>query len=187
MEAAPIIYRIDAQDFLCSVSDSWSEFARANFGQDVLPDKVIGVHLWDFIADGTSRELYRRLVARARRGDVVRFSYRCDAPAERRNFTLTISPAPDGGVEFRSEMTGREARPPVFWLSPDAQRSKTFLTLCSWCARVRMPDGSWAEIERAMEQHPLFKGPLAPRLTHGICEHCLAKMRQVVESEGPGR
>jgi hypothetical protein len=184
MDSAPIIYRIDAQDFISFVNESWTEFARANLGQAVLPERVIGGSLWDFIADGTSCELYRRLVARARKGETIRFDYRCDAPDERRTFTMIIGPAPEDGVEFRSEMTGAEARQPVPWLSAGVRRTHDFLTLCSWCARVRMPDGNWVEIERAMERHPFFKGPLAPRLTHGICGDCLQKMRQLAEEGG---
>lgn len=185
MHADPIIYRIDAQDHIAHVNEAWREFAQENLGPEVMPARVIGAKLWPFVGDETTRELYRRMVARARGGQVVKFRYRCDAPAERRVFEMQISAVAAGEVEFCSQIVSREARTAVSWLDRTVARSREFVTMCSWCGRVTLPAGEWVEIEQAIERHRAFQGAAVPRLTHGICPDCLAKMSRVIGAEGP--
>ncbi|HVZ66274.1 MAG TPA: PAS domain-containing protein [Lacunisphaera sp.] len=183
MNPSPINYRIDASDRIVSVSPSWSEFAEANLGQDSLPEQVIGRKLWSFVGDETTRELYRRMIARARSGHAVQFRYRCDAPAERRVFAMRISAVSGDVVEFHSQMVSSEARSPVDWLNRAAVRSRDFVVMCGWCARVSLSAGHWVEIEQAIEQHRAFQGAVAPRITHSICPECLQRASRFMSDE----
>lgn len=187
MNAAPIVYRINAQDRISFVNEAWRQFAEENLGEQVMPARVIGAELWPFVGDETTRELYRRMVARARNGHTVQFRYRCDAPAERRVFEMKIFRGSTGEVEFDSQIVSREPRPAVSWLDRTVARSRDFVTMCSWCGRVALATGEWVEIEQAIERHRAFQGAAAPRLTHGICEVCLEKMSRIIQrpaSEG---
>jgi len=142
--------------------------------------------LWSFVGDDTTRELYRRMVARARNGHTVQFRYRCDAPAERRVFEMRIDLMPGDEVEFHSQMVSSEPRSPVGWLHRTAARSRDFVAMCGWCGRVSLSAGQWVEIEQAIEQHRAFQGAVAPRITHGICPECLQRMSQLIPGETEG-
>lgn len=46
------------------------------------------------------------------------------------------------------------------------------LPICAWCGRrIQQEDGTWVELESYVEAHTEVE------FTHGICPHCLAKMR----------
>lgn len=189
MNPPPITYRVDAQDRLVGFNEEWSEFARANGGEAALPEVVAGTRLWDVVQDSTLQELYRRMMAKARAGAGVKFRYRCDAPHERRVFTMEIRAAEDGAVEFISQLVSAEERPAVPWLERGVEHGPELVRVCSWCGRVALPDGAWVAIERAMEQHRALHGVTVPRLTHGICGECQAEMMQTlqrVRSSGDG-
>lgn len=142
--------------------------------------------MWSFVGDETTRELYRRMIARARNGNTVQFRYRCDAPAERRVFEMRISAMPRGEVEFHSQMVSSEPRSPVGWLNSAATRSRDFVVMCGWCARVSLSTGHWVEIEQAIERHRAFQGAVAPRITHSICPECLGRMSRLLADEPAG-
>lgn len=178
-----ISYAIDADDNLVAFNESWSEFARANRGEQALPGVVKGRKLWDFISDPTSRELYRRMVLRARAGEAVLFRYRCDAPHERREFTMQIRSSPEGRVEFVSVMVNSEPRTAVPWLGSEVSTSSELVRMCSWCARVAVAEDRWVAVERAMEEHPALRGPRTPSITHGICPDCEKEMLRLLNQK----
>ena len=176
-----IVYAIDAEDRLIRFNEAWSDFAHANKGEGALPDAVARQKLWNFIGDPTLQELYGRMVARARGGSPVRFRYRCDAPHERRIFTMEIRGRPEGVVEFISTLVNVESRSSVNWLDPDVPHDVQLLvTICSWCSRVALPDGRWVEVERAIEEHAALHGPGIPSTTHGICPECQRQMLDLI-------
>lgn len=178
-----ISYAIDADDRLVDFNQSWTDFARANRGEQALPGVVKGRRLWDFVSDPTSQELYRRMVRRARGGESVLFRYRCDAPHERRVFTMEIRGGPDGRVEFESVMVKSEPRPAVAWLEPAAPASPELVRMCSWCARVAVGDDRWVVVERAMEEHQALKREGNPAITHGICGECEREMLRLLREK----
>lgn len=172
-----IAYTIDAEDRLIRFNEAWSDFAHANRGEGALPHAVLRKKLWDFVRDPTLQELYRRLVKRSRSGNPVRFRYRCDAPSERRIFTMEIRGQKDGVVEFISTLTSVEPRSSVAWLDSNVLHDPQLLVrVCSWCSRVALPDNQWVEIERAIEEHQALHGPRIPSTTHGICPECQRQM-----------
>ena len=171
-----ISYQIDPQDCIVSVSDSWEVFARANDGAAVLPDKVLGRPLWDFIQDRSVRQLYRHLVAKARGGEPVEFDYRCDSPSQRRVFLMRIAPVMTERIEFLSRLLSSEPRPPQGLLDAQSPRSPAVLRICSWCLRVAVTSDEWVEMEAAVRRLKLLHAETLPALTHGICPRCLEEM-----------
>jgi hypothetical protein len=78
-----------------------------------------------------------------------------------------VLPLEEGGLECRYrtllvESLGSEAA---------NLRAQELLTLCSWCKKVRLPEGNWVEVETAALRLEFFLGD-APQLSHGICPPC---------------
>lgn len=180
-----LIYHIDKNDRLCSVSEDWSPFALANDGSEELSERVLGRSLWDFIEDTSVRELYRQMVHRARSGHPAQFDYRCDAPECRRQFHMTIRAVADGRVEFLSQLVWKQERPRVGILDIKIPRNEHWVRVCSWCQNFVMPDGSWVSVEDAVEQMDLMAEEALPMLTHGICPSCHSGMLAQLAAVAP--
>ncbi|HEY0962155.1 MAG TPA: PAS domain-containing protein [Pseudomonadales bacterium] len=170
-----ITYRIDASNRLTQVNEAWTEFARGNHGDALLPGDVLGRNLLDAIANITVRELYVRMIQLARSGQTLRFHYRCDAPDRRRTFEMVIRPLEDGAVEFESTLTHEEPRPSLALLELGRPRDERLLQICSWCQKVEVDDGRWVPVEVAVDILRLLEANTFPQLTHGICEPCAAE------------
>lgn len=177
-----LIYSIDANDRLCSLSEDWEQCAMANDGASVLSECVFGRSLWDFIEDTAVRELYRQMVHRARSGHPAQFKYRCDAPEWRRQFRMTICTRADGKVEFLSQLIWEEQRPRVDILDVKIPRNEQWVRVCSWCQNIALPDGSWVSVEEAVEEMGIMAEETLPRLTHGICPPCYSGMMEQFSS-----
>lgn len=178
-----IVYRIDENDRLCEVNDAWRHFALENGGGDALAAGLIGSPSWPCITDCSARELYRRLTARARAGQPVRFRYRCDAPAFRRTFAMTIEARPGGEVEFSSELLISEPRPLVPLLDHRSARSSALIRVCGWCQLVGVGPEEWVPVEEAVTRLGLLEAELLPALTHGICAACEDAMMKLIGEE----
>lgn len=169
-----LTYRIDGRDVIAAVNDAWAPFAQANQAPQLTD--VVGQSVWDHVADDTTRQVYRDLIAGVRAGRIVTFTYRCDAPALRRFMRMTMLPEADGGVAFDSVIERAEPRPPVALLdSTSGEPSAMVVRMCSWCKRAYV-EGGWHEIEIAVERLGLFSGGPMPGLTHGMCEDCYARV-----------
>lgn len=179
-----LVYRIDAANRISHVNAAWSDFARSNHGEALLPEHVIGHNLLDSIADATVRELYVRMIRRARAGRPVRFHYRCDAPDRRRTFEMDIRLQADGGVEFVSTLLHEDPRPSVAVLEIGRPRDERLLRICSWCQRVALPDQTWVPVESAVETLHLLEAETFPRLTHGMCGSCHAEWGRKHDAAG---
>lgn len=172
-EETVLVYRVDPQDRLCAFNSAWTDFARANEGEALLPEHRLGTSLWPAVKDAHVREIYRRLMQRARAGHPVAFGYRCDAPEWRRWFHMEIRAVEgDGSLEFISRLLREERRPRVALLDLTSERSTDFVTVCSWCQRVSVGAGLWQAVEQAVEQLGLLNQDALPGLTHGICGDC---------------
>ena len=176
-----IVYLIDRNDRLSEVGGSWTQFAQANDCDAVMPDRVLGRPLWDFITDTHVRELYRRMIQRARDRHPVQFDYRCDAPECRRLFRMTIHALEEGSVEFVTRLLWQEPRPRVDMLDQKVPASGPWVRVCSWCEKVSLPNGVWAPVEEAAEKLGFLAEEHVPRLTHGICPPCHSSMLAQLE------
>lgn len=177
-----LVYRIDRSDRICAVNEAWRKFALENDGAEIVAEKIIGADLWSCIADASTCELYRRLTARVRGGQPVQFQYRCDAPAVRRTFRMTIEARLDGEVEFASELLKSETRPAVALLDRRTPRNETFVRICSWCQLVAVDREEWVPVEEAVERLRLFEAETLPALTHGMCAACGEKFLGLLKS-----
>lgn len=181
MPSPTLVYRIDDQDRIVSVSDAWNAFATANDGADAVASRVIGRNLFDFIVDPTTRHLYRKMLARIRGGRSFGFRYRCDAPAVRRLMELRQSDV-RGGVEFRSGPVEEVARESLSLPQADGSPGggpDALQRVCGWCNRLDV-EGEWLEIEEALPRLRLLERPSA-QLTHGICEECMTRILESLE------
>jgi hypothetical protein len=180
-EKIPLIYRIDGTNRICWVNDAWREFAQANQGEAVLPERILGHDLLASLADTTARELYTTMIRQVRTGKTVRFDYRCDAPDKRRTFTMEIRPVPDEGVEFVTTLQREQPRPTIALLKPETPRDPArFIRMCSWCHSVAMPDGRWLEVETAVAELRLLEGDRLPAITHTMCAPCYQRVMAIL-------
>lgn len=93
---------------------------------------LLGRPLSEFIADGTTRLLYRDVLARVRGDRPVRFVLQCDSPDCRRLLEMEISRGQDGLAEFRVWTLSEDERQPQPLLDPDRPRSEELLQVCGW-------------------------------------------------------
>lgn len=179
-----IRYRIDANDVIVSVDNSWHRFAEANDGAELTGDHVLGRLLWDFVADDTTCQLYQQMLVGVRRGQPVQFTLRCDAPSCRRLLEMTIRPEQDGTVEFATRALKVEERDSVPLLARETARSGDWLHICAWCNRINLDNDDWVEVEEAAARLRLFELRLMPQLTHGICPRCRTSMMATITKTG---
>jgi len=165
-------YCIDSSDHVCGVNQAWRDFAVKNGGSTRLAERIVGTELWSSISDPHACEIYRQLTVRARAGRHIRFTYRCDAPAQRRTFAMQIEGTPCGGVRFTSELIHAEDRPVVRLLETGTARSGDFVRVCAWCQRVAVDVDQWVEVEEAVNLLGILDADLLPQLTHGMCADC---------------
>lgn len=178
-EQDELTYRLNRQDEIISVNEAWDRFALANDAPELAAGRVLGRSLWEFIADVNTQQVYRDLLARVRTGRSVRFPFRCDAPYERRFLEMQIRPLEDGQVEFRTKTLAIERRPAVALLERPTGAAEGLLRMCSWCKKV-YADGAWVEVEEGIARLRLFERPVVPMITHGMCDHCAAKMAEIL-------
>lgn len=188
MEAVGTLYvhRIDADDVIVFVDEEWRAFAREN-GAPGLSDAV-GRPLWESIVGVEVRDVYRSLLGRVRAEErSIGFPFRCDSPARRRFLEMEIVPAEGGEVEFRSRLVAADDRPELIALlagEASVRPSDEVVVSCSWCRRFLTTH--WVEPEEAVRELGLFGGVPPPRISHGICEDCAAKLRRDAASAGSG-
>lgn len=165
-------YHIDSEERLTCANDEWLAFAVENNSSHLTRKSVLERPLWDFITGMETRHLYRLIFSKVKKtGMPVKIPYRCDSPELRRFMEMEIVPVKDGSVQMNCTLLRVEPRPRMDLLDPFMDRSNEFLTICSWCRRVKIGSG-WVEVEEAVQRLNLFEAQRLPQLTHGICPDC---------------
>jgi hypothetical protein len=177
-----LTYRVDSADRIADIGGPWDEFAAANGAPGLTRDSVLGKRLLTFVSGLEVQEITKILLAQARGGASLSLKFRCDSPSERRHLKMTLSAAPDGTVLLRTKLLRAEPRSSHLVLESGTARSERVLIVCSWCKKVRLSDGSWAEVDVAVEAEGLLEGGDLPQLSHGICQPC----RELVRGRRPG-
>lgn len=172
----PIIYRIDQDDRLTYVNQAWCDFARANDGGAVMPDRILGRNFWDFIGGDAVRDVYQRLVKVARTGRTVRVPFRCDSSEHRRQMEMVVEPLGNGEVQITSRILEEERRAPIPLFDSSVPRSHALLRVCSWCHSVADSAGRWMPLETAVVELRLLDRSSLPGVTHGICPACAQRI-----------
>ena len=168
-----LVYKIDRADHLIELADDWDTFAKQNDGETILREQIEGKSLWQFITHAETCNLYQSLAGKVRNnGGEYKVNFRCDGPDCRRHIELTLSPGHNSEVIFRSQVVGIEQRAPVPFPKSIAEEDKEFIQMCSWCKKIMIAEGHWAEIEVAIEKLSLFARIDEIALTHTICPTC---------------
>ena len=165
-------YSINADDVVIAVDEGWAAFARDNDAPELVELEPART-LWSYFDSDEARDLWRLLIQQVRAKQAeAHVPLRCDAPHIRRWFEMTITPAPDGTVHFRSLLVFEQPRPSVSLLGkrtePDDETPA--IPVCSWCAKAH--DGfQWREIEELARDFRLLEDRM-PSITYGICPTC---------------
>ena len=180
-----ISYIIDAEDRIISVDGEWSRFAAENDGAELLPDKVVGRQLWDFIADEPTQELYRNVLERVRSGKPTELILRCDAPDRRRLIEMCVARRVDGTVAFNVHQLCERSRRWQPLLAKSTPRNTAHVLTCSWCNRVHAGTEEWLEVEEAVDRLELTGEAEFPRMEYVICPDCFAKVTEILTRKNP--
>ncbi|GJL68657.1 MAG: hypothetical protein NPIRA06_12920 [Nitrospirales bacterium] len=168
-----IQYSIDSTDHIRFINEAWLQFACQNDGGHLNRASVIGKSLWEFIEGEDLRQIYRHIFKAVRmKQQAAVFRFRCDSPVCRRFFQLMVSPLQEDELMFSTHPIREVQRDPVLFLDPDVQRRGPFVTICSWCMKVRLPNQGWVELEETVNYLDSLGTGVLPSLTHGICLEC---------------
>lgn len=166
------IHTVDASGNISGVNDEWVDFAAENGAPELTREGVAGRAVWEFMEGKETRHISRLILEKViKTGRTITLPYRCDSPDLRRFLEMEISKGEGGLVVFKSRILKIEKREHAGLLDTGAPRSEEMLTICSWCRRVRCPDG-WAEVDDAVRTLGLFTMDTLPQITHGMCEDC---------------
>ena len=184
-EPAPgdLAYRVDPDARITFVNDRWDDFARDNGAPELAGGTVVGRIMREFISDAETWHLYGLLTRHAQRvSRPVTLRFRCDAPHEQRFMQMRIEALDDRQIEIRSRPLEIRPRLALAVLMPGTRRdSARVLRICSWCNRGEA-DHQWMEIDQVVTALALFEGRPLPRLSHGVCGDCLARVEAEFES-----
>ncbi len=165
-------YSINADDILITVDEAWAEFARENDApglSDLDPTRT----LWSYFNGEEVRDLWQLLIeqVRAKQAQAC-VPLRCDAPNMRRWLEMTITPAANGVVHFRSLLLFEQPRADIslLGLNTEGDSDAPTVSVCSWCGRGHH-HAHWLEIEELLRELRLLENP-SPSIAYGVCPTC---------------
>ncbi len=166
-------YCIDHNDIISELDEKWDEFALNNNAENVMSENVLGRSLWTFISDRDTRYILGLIVELVRsKKEPINVNFRCDSPALRRYMELDVTLESNNHVRFTNKVLRVEERKPQEWIVNKKTPSNEYVTMCSWCKKVKTPT-SWVEAEEALQQLDLLRLSDPPQVSHGICQSCL--------------
>jgi hypothetical protein len=166
-----LLVHLDIADTIVFASEDWLQLAEGSDGRPPMAAAVVGRPFFDFAPDPHLFPLYELVFRRVRRTEQpIRIPFTYESSNERRHMEIEVLPLEGGGLECRYHTVLVEELGPGT-SSDGAPRAQPLLTLCSWCKKVKLPEGPWVEVEAAAQRLEFFLGE-APQLTHGICLPC---------------
>lgn len=170
-------YRVDEDDLLVWVDEWWLAFAQENGAADLLERRVLGQPLWDFIQGDEICRLYAEIHARVRSSEKsVILPFRCDSPSLQRHMRLTIKPEESGQLLYEGLLVRAEPQRYLNVLDTQAQRSESFLAICSCCKQALLESEGWMNVEDVAVRLGLFESQQVPNLHQTICPSCMDSM-----------
>jgi hypothetical protein len=171
-----ISYHINDAYEIVYLDEAWDALAMENQVPHLLAKHIFKTSLFDFISDNKTAHLYELMFAKVKQHDEpLTFHFRCDTADKRRVIELKIFLVNETTIGVRNCTIDEVARPSVTHLEPLVETSEQFLTMCSWCKKVRVENDQWLEVEEAIRQLNLFHQSPVPALTHTICNTCYAR------------
>jgi hypothetical protein len=174
------VYEIDSDDKIVFCNAGWEGFALENGGEDLRFELVKGRSIWDFLTDSSTTDLYKRLIAHARKGNRIRFTFRCDSPVQFRLLEMKMSLTRKGHVRFSTKILHVEEMTDRNPLASKSVSSPEPIVVCSWCGKLNIYRQLWQDIDVAVAKVKIFEQAELPPVSHGICDDCLVVMRQVL-------
>ncbi|MBK9714919.1 MAG: hypothetical protein IPO81_27030 [Kouleothrix sp.] len=165
-------YQIDALDRLVTVNSAFLAFAQENAGASLSEPSLLGRQIWDFIGDDETRLLYQLILGRVRGGRAMVVQLRCDSPAARRRIELHIDRLATGWVQFTSQIVEQHERDYMALLDESVPRTRSVISICSWCKRVQVPGRGWFEVEDALDLLKIVDAIDLPSLSNVVCYDC---------------
>ena len=99
--------------------------------------------------------------------------FRCRRQGNVNHVRLSLAPNRAGRVGLQGLVVHTDLWDKQDYWADMYRRPGEFLTVCSWCRRVKL-DG-WMEATKVLQELRLFELRNPPMLTHGICEPCSEK------------
>jgi hypothetical protein len=96
---------------------------------------------------------------------------------------MELALLPGAAIQFTAHMLREEWRDPIDLLDASRNRSGEFVSVCSWCKKIRIPGRGWGEVEAAIVALDLFGHQSMPRMTHTICDSCCGALRLELHQE----
>lgn len=161
--AAPeVVYWLDAADRILRVSPGWDVFARANGGEALLGEAVLGQPLRRFVSGDPTRMWLDAVLSLARlKGAAVERAYRCDCPDMKRFMRMQVVPEPGGVLRLEHRILSVEPREPVHFVPWRGGQGRP-VARCSLCCRIQQ-DGQWTEAAPCSEAYPVI---------YTVCPEC---------------
>ncbi|HEY5552803.1 MAG TPA: hypothetical protein VIK52_13000 [Opitutaceae bacterium] len=180
-ETQDILYYLNEGDEIVTVNSAWNRFARENGCPGALAPGVQWRPLWDFINDGTTSLLCRRLIRRTRERGMVDFCFRCDAPETIRLARMRMRRQRGGLVEICVRMVGTVARR-ALPIEVAGRDSAGHAQWCSWCQRIEVAPGEWFVAEDAIREMASASWRYPIRVRPGSCPDCVARMITIADA-----
>lgn len=177
LNASEVIYEINHRNELVRLNSAWDQFATDNGSPELIRERVTHKPLLTFIHDAETRHIHEILLERVRAGRQIKaLPFRCDSPELRRFMEMDIIAHENGHVLYRCRTLRTEIREPIMSVSVLRRSGDGIMRVCSWCKKVGVDNACWVEIEDAIRLMRLDSDALAPRITHTICDSCMARL-----------
>ncbi|MCW5770816.1 MAG: hypothetical protein KIT16_04210 [Rhodospirillaceae bacterium] len=188
LDGVAYVVGLDGRVIACG-SANWRRFADANGAGSLNSRDIAGTELMNWVQGAEVREIYRRFhdaLASGRR-DRIAFSFRCDAPALRREFWMTIRPIKcESAIQallYHSLPLAEISRPRVDLFDfaaarrPNTDDDGPRLYICSWCQMVGWPQGQTSTGAEWIEATEYYRrgGKSEVAISHGMCPACFRK------------
>ncbi len=169
-----IVYRVDHQDIITSMSRSWDCLASEHGAMRLPRDELIGQPIWTFIEDNSTQTIYEELMATLRLScGSVSFPYCCTSAKVRHRMEMTATANDAGEIEFRAEIVHTES----VLFTPEMRRrfgGQPLAIRCNLCTQIRF-GSTWGDIVTAV-QNGLLDSDLPAMIAFGVCEECCGEV-----------
>lgn len=141
---------------------AWDAFRKAYF-QVLITDwqmpEIEGMVLTQLVRSARIHEHYTYVIMLTAHGGKENYLEGIKAGAD----DFVVKPFDEDYLEARLHVAER-----IVGLNNHVRRLETILSICSYCKRVRGPDGQWMDLEQYVHTH------LQPQPSHTVCPQCYA-------------
>lgn len=165
------IYVLNHLDEIVDVQGSWncdtSKFKKQK--------------LWQFFSSPQLSNLLAALFDKSRVQRVSKsLQFRCDSSTARQVMQLVIEPLEANQLKCTVQTVKSTPRQVPVSLTTRRVDDEVFLVMCSWCSKLKSPQG-WLEVEEVYESLPLEQNQELPPITHTMCEQCSEEIMAEIE------